>query len=116
MHKIHTVTDYFVNITDIAEEDILSAVDYITNILGAPKAAGNLLDEIEKEEKRLEKNPDFHPFVSDAYLAKKGVKFAKINNYKMFFVIKQAQKTVDVIRFLYNRRDWQNILKDVFRD
>jgi len=38
---------YFVNITDIAEEDILSTMQYIADTLKAPKAANNLLDEIE---------------------------------------------------------------------
>jgi hypothetical protein len=37
---------YFVNITDIAEEDIASAANYIAFVLNAPMAANNLLDEI----------------------------------------------------------------------
>jgi len=102
---------YFVNITDIAEEDILSSVRYITDELKAPKAANSLLDEIEKHEKILEKTPDIYPSVSDEYLAEKGVKFVLIKNYMMFFVINLPKKTVNVIRFLYGRRDWQNIIR-----
>ena len=41
---------YFLNITEIAERDILSAVKYIANVLKAPIAANNLLDEIEESE------------------------------------------------------------------
>ena len=48
---------YSLHITDIAEEDILSAVRYIANVLKAPAAANNLLDEIEKHEKILENTP-----------------------------------------------------------
>ena len=102
---------YFVNITDIAEEDILSTIQYIADDLKAPKAANNLLDEIEKHEKILEKTPKIYPTVSDEYLAEKGVKFVLIKNYMMFFVINESKKTVNVIRFLYGRRDWQNIVK-----
>ncbi|MCL2442713.1 MAG: type II toxin-antitoxin system RelE/ParE family toxin [Treponema sp.] len=102
---------YFVNITDIAEEDILSTVQYIANELKAPKAANNLLDEIEKHEKILEKTPHIYPLVSDEYLAEKGVKFVLIKNYMMFFIINEKKKVVNVIRFLYGRRDWQNIIK-----
>ena len=112
MHKIHTNKDYFVNITNIAEEDIISAIEYITNILGAPIAADNLLNEIEEKEKILEKTPDIYPFVSDEYLARKGVKFAKVKNYLLFYIINEDKKITTVIRFLYGRRDWQNILKD----
>ena len=30
----------------------------------------------------------------------------------MFFIIDEDKKTVNVIRFLYGRRDWKNILKN----
>jgi hypothetical protein len=39
---------YSVHITDIAEEEILTTVRYIADVLKAPIAANNLLDEIEK--------------------------------------------------------------------
>ena len=102
---------YSLNITDIAEEDILSAVKYIANALKAPTAANSLLDEIEKHEEILENTPNIYPFVSDEYLAKKGLKFVMIKNYMMFFAINEEEKTVNVIRFLYGRRDWKNLLK-----
>ena len=103
---------YFVNITDFAEEEILSTVKYISGELKAPKAANNLLDEIEKCEKNLGENPYIYPNVPDEYLAIKGLKFVIIKNYLMFFIIEEDTKTVNVIRFLYGRRDWKNILKN----
>ena len=105
---------YYVNITDIAEDDILSTVQYIANELKSPKAANNLLDEIEKQERVLGKTPKIFPLVSDEYLAEKGVRFALIKNYMIFFIIIETKKTVNVIRFLYGRRDWQNIIKSIF--
>ena len=48
---------YSLNITDRAEEDILSTVRYIANELKNSIAANNLLDEIEKHEKILEGCP-----------------------------------------------------------
>ena len=97
---------YIVNVTDIAEEEILDTVKYISNVLKAPTAANNLLDEIEKHEKILEKTPNIYPNV----LAIKGLKFIIIKNYLMFFTVDEDAKTVNVIRFLYGRRDWKNIL------
>ena len=102
---------YSVNITDIAEEEILSTVKYISGELKAPKAANNLLDEIEKHEKILEKTPNIYPKVPDDYLAVKGIRFVIIRNYLMFFTIDENEKKVNVIRFLYGRRDWKNLLK-----
>ena len=102
---------YFVNITDSAEEDIISAVNYISVKLKAPKAANNLLDEIEKHEEILGKTPNIYPRVPDEYLAEKGLRFAIIKNYLMFFSVDEEEKVVNVVRFLYGRRDWKNILK-----
>jgi toxin ParE1/3/4 len=70
-----------------------------------------LLDEIEKKEKTLEITPTIFPFVPDDYLARKRIKFLKIKNYMLFYIIDEDEETVTVIRFLYCRRDWKNILK-----
>jgi toxin ParE1/3/4 len=102
---------YSLNITEIAERDILDTVRYIADILKAPIAANNLLDEIERREEVLENTPNIYPFVPDEYLAQRGLKFTPIKNYLLFYVIHEDEKTVTVIRFLYGRRDWKNILR-----
>jgi len=102
---------YSLTITNIAEEDILNTVKYITDVLKAPKAANNLLDEIERYEKILENTPNIYPFVPDEYLAQRGLKFTRIKNHLLFYVTNEEDKIVTVIRFLYARRDWKNILK-----
>ena len=103
---------YSLNITDRAEEDILSTVRYIANELKNSIAANNLLDEIEKHEKILEETPGIYPSVHDEYLAGKGLKFVTIKNFLLFFTIDKKNKTVNIIRFLYGRRDWKNIFKN----
>ena len=102
---------YFLNITEIAEEDILSAVKYIANVLKSPMAANNLLDDIEKQEEILEHTPNIYSFVPDEYLAMNGLKFVMAKNYMLFYTINEDEETVMVVRFLYGRRDWKNILK-----
>ena len=102
---------YSLDITDIAEEDILSAARYIANVLKAPAAANKLLDEIEKYEEILENTPNMYPFVSDEYLAGKGLKFVMVKNYIMPYTVNEDEKKVSIIRFLHSRRDWRNMLK-----
>jgi len=102
--------NYLPNITDLAEEDILSTVKYITNDLKNPVAANNLLDEIERHQKNLEDNPYIYPLVNDDYLSEKGLRLIVIKNYLMFFIINEDNKIVNIIRFLYGRRNWKNIL------
>ena len=103
--------NYSVNITNLAEEDILATVKYISNALKNPIAANNLLDEIEKHEKILEETPNIYPFVNDEYLSQKGIKYLIIKNYIMFYTIDENNKNVNVVRFLYGRMNWQIILK-----
>jgi plasmid stabilization system protein ParE len=102
---------YSLNITDIAEEDILSTVKYIANELKNSIAANSLLDDIEKHELILEDTPGIYPFVHDEYLAEKGLKYVKIKNFLLFYTIDEKNKIVNIIRFLYGRRDWKNILR-----
>jgi len=105
--------NYSVNITDIAEEDIISTVRYISNELKNPIAANKLLDDIEKHEDILAETPGIYPFVHDEYLAGKGLKYVIIKNFLLFFTIDEDNKIVNVIRFLYGRRDWKNILVQI---
>ena len=101
---------YIVNITDIAEDEILSTLRYISNELKAPLAANNLLDEIEGHEDNLRLTPNMYPNVPDKFLADLGLKFIPIKNYLLFFTIDEKSKIVNVIRFMHSRRDWKNIL------
>jgi len=103
---------YSLVLTDIAEEDILNTVKYIAYVLKAPTAANRLLDEIERPQETLENTPTIYPLVPDAYLAQKGLRFAMIKNYMIFYTINEDEQIVTIIRFLYGRRDWKNILKD----
>ena len=103
---------YSVNITDLAEEDILTTVNYISRELNAPIAANRLLDEIDKHEENLSISPNMYPNVPGEYLASLGLKFVIVKNYLMFYLVDEKNNVVTVIRFLYNRRDWKNILLD----
>jgi plasmid stabilization system protein ParE len=102
--------NYSINITDLAEEDILATARYISYVLKNPIAANNLLDEIERHEAILEDTPYIYPFVHDEYLSEKGLRYVKIKNLLMFYSIDEENKIVHVVRFLYGRRDWKNIL------
>jgi len=54
--------------------------------------------------------PDSHPLVRDDRLASMGYRRLEVKNYTVFFTINEKEKTVDVERVLYARRDWANLL------
>jgi plasmid stabilization system protein ParE len=103
---------YFVDITDAAENDILSTADHVANVLKAPVAANNLLDELEKIEQTLAATPYIYPKAPDDYLAEKGLRFVMVKNFILFYTVNDKEQKVYGIRFLYGRRDWKNILRE----
>jgi len=96
--------------TDVAENDLLRASEYIAEILKAPAAAENLIIETEKAIGNLANFPLWCPLVSDEYFSERGVRFLRVKNYLAFYVVDEMKQVVSIIRFLYARRDWISLL------
>jgi plasmid stabilization system protein ParE len=92
--------------------DILSALRYIKDTLKAPQAAENHADELEKCFAALRENPYSAPLVRNGQLAEKGIHFALVKNYLLFYRINEQDRTVLLYRFLYGRRDWMTLLSN----
>jgi len=99
---------YTISFAESYEEDVKSTVKYIKHSLQNPIAAKNLKIEVKTKYKKIKENPYAYPSVPDEYLASKGYRFALVNNYMIFFLVKE--KHIETIRFLYGYRDWMNIL------
>lgn len=103
---------YKIVVTNPAANDINNAVLYIANELNNKNAAVNLIDETQKAINSLSDMPGRYPVVGDASLAQLGIRMLQIKNYLVFYVIREETKTVVILRFLYSKRDWKNILKN----
>ena len=102
---------YHIDITEPAENDINEAVKYITEQLLNPSAAGKLVDDAESVIFSLAEMPQRHALVKDDDLARLGFRVLPVNNYLIFYIIREDKKTVVIQRFLYGRRDWATILR-----
>jgi plasmid stabilization system protein ParE len=51
-----------------------------------------------------------YPVVLNNELASIGFRFVMIKNYMLFYIIEENQ--INIIRFLYGRRNWINILRE----
>ena len=102
---------YNIKITAPAKKDIKSAISYIANDLHNPQAAENTLNLFEKEINTLSELPMRQPLVKDEFLAQNGFRIIQVNNYLVFYTVREEEKQVTVQRVLYNRRDWMNLLK-----
>ena len=96
--------------SDKINDDIVSSINYIKNVLKAPMAAQNHVEELKKKYQKLKENPFARPLVQNKYLASKGIRFIMVKNYMLVYTIDENNNTVFLYRFIYCRRDWVNIL------
>ena len=101
---------YKIIITKRAERDLQDIWKYIADDLSEPRIADKLLDRIDKHILNLAEMPKRHKLVSDSRLAMQGVRLLHIGNYTVFYTVAEKEKIVNIIRVLYSRRDWQNLL------
>lgn len=102
--------NYTVQLTDTARRDLLHNVSYVKDELLNPKAAEKLLQNTVDVLDSLSQMPQRHALVSDEMLAGIGIRMVRINAYYAFYRIHENTRTVTVLRILYERRAWQNII------
>lgn len=97
--------------TEPAEYDLLDIEYYIFVDLCNPQAAQRISDGILDAAGKLEEYPEGHPLVGDELLGRMGIRIIYFDNYNIFYYYDMQNDVVYIIRVLYNKADWQNILK-----
>lgn len=92
-----------------AQRDLREAVEYIEDVLKNPQAAASLLEELDARVTALSEFAERHAVVDDPVLAAWGIRLLRVGNYLAFYAIDGAR--VNVVRFLYARRDWIGLLR-----
>ena len=101
---------YDIQITEPAEEDLYKIGSYISKELLEPETAKKVISKIAKGINSLEDMPLRNALAADERLAFKGIRKIMVDNYIVFYIVAEQRKTVTIIRILYNRRDWLNLL------
>jgi len=102
--------NYKLKITTKAEEDLDEIYAYIAGEINNKTAALNLLDEIEKSILRLKKFPFSGSYVEDINLKEKRYRKLIVKNYITFYIVKEKDKKVVIMRVLYGRQNYQDIV------
>ena len=102
---------YQIRITKAAERNLISAADHIEFVLKNPKAADDLLDEADTQINSLYEYPESCKVVNDPILNSWGICYIKVKNYLAFFIIDEDKKEVIVVRFLFRKSNWNEILR-----
>jgi toxin ParE1/3/4 len=107
---------YRVYLTRYAMRDLRQAFSYITYELREPPAAKKLAERIKTSVMGLAELPFRHALVSDENLASQGFRQTMVDNYMIFYLVSEDDNTVTVVRILYGKRNWINLLKGAPED
>lgn len=105
---------YIIHITTTAERDIMRAADYIEFNLKNPTAADLLLDVATEQINSLADMPQKFRLVDDPVLASWEIRYVIVNNYLAFYIIDEEKQMVIVVRFLFQKSNWNTILRQGF--
>ena len=100
-------------VTRAAERDLNSAYEYIASALLNPRAADDLLTETEDTISGLSEYPERFSLADDPVLKGWGIRFVPVKNYLVFYAVSESDHTVYIISFLYGKRDWISVLKQI---
>lgn len=102
--------EYDVIITAEAEKDLQDIFRYIALELLEPTIAMNLCDSIEREILQLSSMPDRHALYKKEPWFSRGLRFFPVGNYLIFYIVRDSDSTVHVLRIMYSGRNIQKRL------
>jgi toxin ParE1/3/4 len=97
--------------TEPAEYDLLDIEYYIFVDLCNPQAAQRISDGILDAAEKLSEYPTAHPLIDDELLRSVGLRMTYFDSYNIFYYYDLRNNVVYIIRVLYNKVDWQSLLK-----
>ena len=101
---------YQVFTTEKAEEDLNSIADYLIYKLLAGEIALKQIDRIEQAVMSLEEMPERYHIYDKEPWKERGIRVMGVDNYLVFYIIDNDNKTVTVIRIMYGKRDIESQL------
>jgi len=95
----------------LAINDLHGIVDYITNILKAPKSASNLLDNLEDSISRLRQFPFSFKIYQSINPLETEYRMLPVKNYFVFYVV--IDHVVEIHRIIYARMNFEKLIADI---
>jgi len=96
---------YSVKITPEAGDDLRSIGEYISVNLHSEWAALNQLKRLEKAIRSLDYMPERFRLYDKEPWRSRNMRILVVDNYLVFYIVRESDKTVTVMRVMYYRRD-----------
>ena len=91
------------------QQELNAIVDYISLTLEAPRAALNLLDELEISINKLKKAPNAHRLYHPVKPIKTQYRIFTVKNYLVFYVV--LEEHIELHRIVYKKRNLSQLIK-----
>ena len=102
--------NYQIIIEESARLDLISVIDYIIDVFQEPLIAFKMQESIVNEIISLERFPKRAKALEDEPFKSMGYRVTYVKNYSIFYKVIDESQEVRVMRILYNRREWQDLL------
>ena len=99
-------------LTPLALSDIDDALSYISDTLSNPAAAERLYRSLLKEIDSITDGPFSFPDCSYYLIDDVNIRHSVIGNYVLVFEVDEESRLIKFLRFLYGRRDINNVLSE----
>ena len=96
---------YEVVTTAQADDDLRDIYEHIAFELLAPENAAGQLDRIEEAAVSLEDFPDRYRLYEDEPWHSRGLRVLPVDNYVIFYIVKDDTRVVTIIRIMYYGRN-----------
>lgn len=97
--------------TEVAENDLNSILQYISEDLSNISAAQNLYQKIFQSIDNIRSFPDSGLFVKNEYLQDKTIRRVLVENYTIYYKTDDDNKTIYIIRIVYSRQNFNEVVK-----
>ena len=101
---------YNIQYSKDAKQDIIDIKKYIKYKLQEPNIAEKLINKIRTQIDKVADNPTIYSIIDDDFIKKLEIRKIIVDNYIVFYRTKVSTKTIEIVRIMYARRNWVNLL------
>lgn len=101
---------YKIEFSKNAQNDLKDIIHYIKYKLQEPNIAKKISLKIKEKIMTLSHSPYLYAIVHDNHLEKLELRKLIVDNYIIFYRIKENDNLVQIVRIMYGRRNWIELL------
>ena len=104
---------YKIIFSENARDDLIGIVRYISNALLEPNIAKKLSYRILKCINSLDEFPNRHKLCEYKEWKERELRILPVENYLVFYLVDEINRTVKIYRIIYGKRDLDNQLNEI---